>query len=365
MCSLAAARHVPYSCGAMALIETRRERAQLLILALGLAIIVALFPFLPGLFGAVVLYVASAPAYVRMERRMRPSVSATLTVLGATILILLPAAWLVSAIISEAPDIVRSASGSVLFTRLAGLHVGRYDVGAEMARVGEEAIVWVSRHALSAVGSATRSVLNVVIALFGLYFLLLSGGDAWQWFRRLVPFSASSAEVLRVRFHSVTEAMLLGTALTAVLQGTLVGVGFWLVGFAHPLFWGAITGVASIVPVVGSALVWLPGVAALLLTGRYGAAALLTLIGAVIASNIDNVIRPIVYRRISNIHPMITLVGAFAGVPVFGLVGLLLGPLAISYFFELVQIYHAEYGVAVGPPPSEAGTVRAQEPHSP
>jgi predicted PurR-regulated permease PerM len=334
----------------MALIETRRERAQLLILALGLAILVALFPFLPGLFGAVVLYVACGPAHLRMKQRMRPTISATLTVLATTILILLPGAWLVSAIISEAPDILRSVEGSALFTRLASLHLGRFDVGAEMARGGQEAIVWVSRHALSAVGSATRGVLNIVIALFGLYFLLLTGDEAWQWFRQLVPFSNPSAEALRARFHSVTEAMLLGTALTAILQGALVGIGFWMVGIAHPLFWGTITAVASIVPVVGSALVWLPGVFALLLTRRYEAAVILALMGAVLASNIDNVIRPIVYRRISNVHPMITLVGAFAGVPVFGLVGLLLGPLAISYFFELVQIYHTEYGGVPGPP---------------
>ncbi|HET7585922.1 MAG TPA: AI-2E family transporter [Gemmatimonadaceae bacterium] len=331
----------------MALIETPRERAQLLILALGLALVVALFPFLSGLFGAAVLYVACVPAYRRMVRRIRPSFAATITVIAATVLILLPGALLVSAIISEAPDILRNVESNALFARLAGLHVGHYDVGAELARLGEETVMWVSRHALAAVGSATRSILNLVIALFGLYFLLLSATPAWTWFRRLVPFSAASTDALRARFHSVTEAMLLGTALTAVLQGTIVGLGFWMVGLAHPLFWGAITAVASIVPVVGSALVWVPGVLALIIAQRYGGAVVLTVMGAIVAANIDNVIRPIIYRRISNVHPMITLVGAFAGVPVFGLVGLLLGPLAISYFFELVQIYHDEYGVPV------------------
>jgi predicted PurR-regulated permease PerM len=78
--------------------------------------------------------------------------------------------------------------------------------------------------------------------------------------------------------------------------------------------------------------------------GRYGAAIALAAIGAGIASNIDNVMRPIVNRRVSNLHPMVTLVGAFAGVGVLGLPGILLGPLAIAYFFELTALYRREFG---------------------
>jgi predicted PurR-regulated permease PerM len=90
--------------------------------------------------------------------------------------------------------------------------------------------------------------------------------------------------------------------------------------------------------------VWLPGVFALVIDGRYGAAAALAAVGAIIASNIDNVVRPMVYRRHSGVHPMATLLGAFAGVELLGLVGLLLGPLAISYVFELLRLYEEEYG---------------------
>jgi predicted PurR-regulated permease PerM len=91
-------------------------------------------------------------------------------------------------------------------------------------------------------------------------------------------------------------------------------------------------------------LVWLPAVLVLLAEGRYGQAAIMLVIGGGIASNVDNVIRPLVYKRVSNIHPMITLVGAFAGVRYFGLLGILLGPLAIAYLFELLRFYREEYG---------------------
>jgi len=154
----------------------------------------------------------------------------------------------------------------------------------------------------------------------------------------------------------VTEATLLGTALVAVAQGTLVGTGFWLVDLPNPLFWGTVTAFASVLPVLGSGLVWAPAAIMLLAQGRVGAAATMLVIGAGIASNVDNLIRPLVYKRVSNTHPMITLVGAFAGVRYFGLLGILLGPLAIAYLFELLHAYRQEYGAgsegAVAPPPA-------------
>ena len=172
-----------------------------------------------------------------------------------------------------------------------------------------------------------------------------------------LPFSPATADMLKARFFGVTQATLLGMLLTAALQGSLIGFGFWMVGLPNPVFWGVITAFASVLPLLGSALVWLPGVAVLLLDERWGAAVLLAVIGAVIASNVDNVVRLVVYRRVANIHPMITLVGAFAGLRYFGLLGVLLGPLAIFYFFELLRVYQAEYGGG-----QEAGAASLPEP---
>jgi predicted PurR-regulated permease PerM len=94
-----------------------------------------------------------------------------------------------------------------------------------------------------------------------------------------------------------------------------------------------------VLPLFGSALVWLPGSIVLFASGRPGAAIALLVFGAVVVSNIDNLVRPIVYRRVSGIHPMLTIVGAFAGVHLFGLIGALVGPLLLSYFVELTSLY--------------------------
>jgi predicted PurR-regulated permease PerM len=321
-----------------------RTRAQILIAVLGAGVAYAIAPYVSGLLGAAILYVIGAPAQHRLTRLIGAHAAAAIVLVVLAVLIILPGAWLLNIVILQAPVMLGNMQESTLLSRLSELRIDGVDLGAQVASAGGALLSWLSGHALGFFGSATRSVLNLVIAFFALYYLLISANNAWRWTSGFLPFSRASNDILRERFKSITEAMLLGTALTSVLQGALIGVGFWIVGLPYPVFWGVITAFASILPVLGSALVWLPGVLVLLVQHRFGAAVGLLVIGGLLASNLDNVVRPIVYRKVSDVHPLTTLVGAFAGVSLFGLVGLLLGPLAITYFFELIDIYEQEYG---------------------
>jgi len=179
--------------------------------------------------------------------------------------------------------------------------------------------------------------------LVRLVYLLLRPGETWAAVRPYIPFSAQNTEKLRQRFRDVTTSTIIGTGLTAAIQGTLVGLGFALAGIPNALFWGVVTMVFAILPVVGSGLVWAPAALALYFDHRYGAAIGLAVWGAIVVGNVDYVIRPMVFRRWANIHPLVTLIGALAGVPYFGILGLLIGPLALSYFFELIRMYREEY----------------------
>jgi predicted PurR-regulated permease PerM len=334
----------------MNFLQTPRDRAGLLILVLGAAILLALSSFLSGLLGAAVLYVIFVRPYKWLARAVKPGTASALVLVGALFLIAVPISWLIGIVIDQAPASLRVMQNSALFARLGQLRLGSFDVGAELAKASGTLLSWFSSQLVSFVGTATSAALNLVIAFFGLYYLLRSGEDTWPMIRRYIPFSPQTADALRDRFFSVTEATLLGTALVAMIQGGLVGFGFWIVGLPNALFWGTVTAFASILPVLGSALVWLPAVLVLVAQGKYGGAIGLLVIGAGIASNIDNLIRPVIYKRVSDIHPMITLVGAFAGVRYFGLLGLLLGPLAIAYLFELLHFYRVEYGTPVAAP---------------
>jgi len=141
----------------------------------------------------------------------------------------------------------------------------------------------------------------------------------------------------------VTVSTVIGTGVTAAIQGAVLALTFAVVGLPNGLFWGVVTTAFAILPVVGSGLIWIPAGIALFMQGRQVTGVLLIVWGVLVAQLVDNLARPLIYRRFSAIHPLITLIGAIGGVSYFGLLGLLVGPLALSYFFELIRMYREEY----------------------
>jgi predicted PurR-regulated permease PerM len=327
----------------MAFLDTKRDRAAFLIFVLGLGVVWALWPFSTGLIGAPVLYVVFAPVHHWLSLRIHPRLSAALVILLGVILVLGPGVSFVGVIAGEAQDMARGVIRSPLLARLRELRIGPYDVGAQIESIGSSLVTWIGSSALGLLGTATRFGIQLTITFFGLFYLLLAPQMVWKQVQPFIPFSRRNTEILRDRFRDVTISTLIGTGLTAVVQGLLVGGAFWVLGISNALFWGVVTVVLSILPVVGSGLVWGPGAIALAAEDSWGRAIGLTLWGVFVVGNVDNVIRPMVFRRWAQIHPFITIIGAFAGIRYFGLLGLLIGPLAISYFFELIRMYRAEY----------------------
>jgi predicted PurR-regulated permease PerM len=324
-------------------VNTRQGRAALLILLLGVILVLGFAPYTSGLLAAPVFYVMFQPVYARIARRIKPGLAGGLTVLLAVLLILVPGAWLLALIVGQAQGAITTLVQSPTLHKLEMLTIGGYAVGPELAKAGQAVIGGIGRGAFAAVGTVTLMVLNLAIAFFLLYFMLVTEGSAWLTIRPYIPFSAASAEVLRERFRAVTISTVIGTGVTATIQGTMVGLAFVATGLPNAAFWGVVTMVFAILPVVGSGLVWIPAAIALYLEGSTGYAVGMVLFGAVVVGNIDNIIRPIVFRRWAQTHPLITILGAFAGVRYLGLLGLLIGPLALSYFFELFRMYNAEY----------------------
>ncbi len=328
----------------MQFLDTKRQRAALLILVLGLGLVYALWPFGTGLMGGLVLYVVFQPLHrALLKRGLKPGVAAAIVVLLALVLVVGPGISFIGLVANEAQAMATGVIRSPLLARLRELRLGPYDIGAQIEDLGSRIVSWAGSSALSVVGTATRLGIQLTIAFFGLFYLLLAPGGVWRGIRPFIPFSAKNAEVLRTRFRDVTFSTLVGTGLTASVQGLLVGLAFWVTGLSNAVFWGVVTIIVAILPVVGSGLVWGPGAAALALGGRYGWAIALAVWGVLVVGNVDNVIRPFVFRRWARIHPFITVIGAFAGINWFGLLGLLIGPLAISYFFELIRMYRDEY----------------------
>jgi predicted PurR-regulated permease PerM len=260
---------------------------------------------------------------------------------------------LVTLLVAQAQDLASGVLQPELLAKVTALKIGPFAVGPQLKELGAKSASLLGGWLLALAGSATQGLLQLTIAFFGMFYLLLDPERAWREARPFIPFTEANQDALRARFTAVTTSTLVGTLLTSMVQGTLLGVAFAIVGLPNAVLWGAVTVVFAILPVVGSGMVWVPATAYLLLQQRYGPALFVVIVSVVFVANIDNVIRPWVFARFASIHPFVTIIGAFAGIQFFGLLGLAMGPLAISYFFELIQMYRAEYGPAASYLPIE------------
>lgn len=315
-----------------------RTRFGIALAVASLAIGLALLPYLAGLIGAVILYVLGRPLHDRLSRRLPPSAAALLVTLLLFGGLLAAGGWMLSSIAREAADAMRAWRAGYA-EKFSSLTIAEFSLAAPLARLASSALSSLSDNALAMASDFTTSLLNGVIALLGLYYLLVEGPSLWTRLTALLPVPADIADLLARRFVDVTYALLLGTGLAVFVQGVTVGASFAIVGLDAPMLWGFVTMCVAVLPIFGSALVWVPGSVVLLSDGRIGAALFVAGVGLVIASNIDNVVRMLVYRRVSGIHPLLTLVGAFAGLRVLGFIGVFVGPLLLSYFVELVGVY--------------------------
>lgn len=327
----------------MVFFDTKKERAALIVLLLAVGLAVALGPYVSGLLGAPVLYVLFHPMHRWLARKIPPRVAAVVVILIAFLLIVLPGIWLIGMLVGRAQGVAAGLVNSPLLARISTLRIGQFEVGPQLASIGKEVITWLGGSALGFIGTATRFTLNLLFTFFGLYYLLLNPDGVWRALAPYIPFSQQNVQILRERFVSLTAATVVGTGLVAVIQGTLVGLGFLITGLNDPVFWSVVTMVFGILPVVGAGMVWVPASISLFLSGRPGAGIFLIILGVGVVANVENFVRPWVFAKYSQVHPMVTLVGAVLGVSYFGLIGLLIGPLALSYFFELIRMYREEY----------------------
>ncbi len=321
-------------------------RATGILLVLGVGIVWAMLPFLTGIFGAAVFYVITVNGFRWLVSRRVPRALAALLMLLVILLgILIPGGTLVTVLVDQVPDAIRGFDTGPFLRRVQGLRLGPVNVGEQVARASGTIGSWASAKVIGAVGGVASGTLNLIISLLGLYYLLLAAEDVWPRVKRFLPFNDDDCEELRTKFFDVTIATVLGVVVVAAVQGVLVGIAFAVLGLPNAIVWGSVTAVASVLPLVGSALIWVPAVIILFALGNVGQAVGLAIFGGVVVSNIDNVMRAIVSKRVGDLHPLTTLLGAFAGIQYLGLIGVLLGPLAITWFFELLTIYDREYGL--------------------
>jgi len=194
--------------------------------------------------------------------------------------------------------------------------------------------------------SLVTGALDVFIILglmyFIMYYLLINNRKLNNLVFKFLPFKKEIIIELTDELKASVNANVVGLGVISLVQAILVGLGFWFFNIPDPLFWGLISFFAAFIPVLGTPLVWGPGAIYLFSLGQTGAGAGMLVYGALLVMNIDNLLRLYIAKKIGDTHPLITMIGVVLGIPLFGILGLVIGPLMISYLLLLFKVYEKE-----------------------
>lgn len=181
---------------------------------------------------------------------------------------------------------------------------------------------------------------HTVLMLLAFFFLLVDGPRVIRWLWNVSPLQAQQTEDLLREFHQVATGSIVGNVVTAVLQGVVAGIGFAIFGVGHAVFFGMLVAVASFVPVIGTAIIWIPAALVLLGQGHHGAALGLGIWCLVGVVGVEHLAKPFILRATSGgeMHTGLMFLALLGGLEVFGLLGVILGPLIVSFFISLMRM---------------------------
>lgn len=329
----------------------------LLLLLAGASLLVYFIfaPFLSALILAVVFAVVLQPLYRWILSKWRhPSLASLATVLVAAIGIITPLSFLGTQIAKEAADVYVGTvygNGSQLINTAVSyidVLVGPYmpatwnlseTLSANLTSYAEQGLQWILAYIGPIFSGLAGFILGLFIFLIALYYLLRDGGKLRTYLIELSPLADSYDELVFSRLEKAVNAVMKGSLAIALIQGTLSAIGFYIFGVPNPVLWGAVTAIASLVPGIGTALVFIPIVLFLFVTGNIPGAIGLAIWGAIAVGLADNFLSPYLIGSGTQLHPLLVLVAVLGGLAFFGAVGLFLGPIALSLLSALLSIY--------------------------
>ena len=309
-------------------------------------------PFFPAIVWALALAVLFAPLHRWLESKVKyPSLAATICVLVAALIVVVPATFVAERIIGEAArgaETIKTNVESGVWRRAFDAHPLIAPVGHWIERqfdlpgMVNAATAWLTSTAASFVQGSVLQLIGIVLTFYIFFYFLRDRGAALEWLRSLSPLSETDMNRMFDDVSDTVHATLYGTLAVAIVQGTLGGVMFWWLGLPTPLLWGIIMGLLAVVPVLGAFIIWIPAAIFLVLEGSGGKALLLTLWGAVVVGGIDNLLYPMLVGRRLKMHTVLAFISLVGGLIVFGPSGLILGPVIFTVTRLLLEIWSSQ-----------------------
>ena len=323
---------------------------QLLLLALiiiiGYVMLVQLHSFLPGLLGGITIYVLSRRLYFQLiyKKKWKKGWTALLFIIGSLIIIGLPIFFSIHMVAPKINSLVQNQEKVVeslkifsdRITNATGIKIMSADNAKDLAQK-------VSAFIPRLLNSTLNIITNLIMMFFLLYYLLVNGRETEKYLNNFIPLKPENVEKLANETKIMLKANAIGIPVISIVQGLFASLGYWIFGVEEWGLWGFVTGVFAFFPVIGTMVVWVPLVIYTYTSGHTLPATGLAIYSVVVTGNVDYITRLGLMKRLGNVHPMVTVLGVIVGLNLFGFIGLIFGPLLVSYFIIMVKIYMNEF----------------------
>ena len=318
----------------------------LLILLIAVLLISQLTIFIPGLLGGITLYILSRSLYFQLifKRKWKKGWTALLFIFCYLIIIACPvyvsitlASPKISSLAENQEQVIQgiqSVSDKVYEK------TGYTLLSAESAKtIAQKVSVYIPR----ILNSTMVLLTNLIMMFFLLYYLLVQGRAMEKYLAKIIPLKHDNVNLLAGETKMMIRANALGIPIICIVQGAFAALGYWIFGIEDWGLWGFVTGVFAFFPLVGTMIIWVPLVGYLFIHGSNLPAIGLTIYSIVVTGNVDYIARLKLMKYMGDVHPIITVLGVIVGLNLFGFMGLIFGPLLISYFLIMVKIYINEF----------------------
>lgn len=307
-------------------------------------IIKYLWVYVNGFLGAFILFVLFLPLYKLFTKKfkMSKSFSAILIIILSFLLIVIPSFYIIKSSYNEINNVININSINVNKIKELDAKYPKLKIMDNLKASLPKITSWLKDFLVKSIGSIINISISILIMYFLLYYLLVDHTKIKEGLKKWLPFNKTDVKKLSTEFKKVTYATVITTGLVAILQGFLLSIAFIIFNIKAPVFWGLIAAIFSFLPIIGVPLIWIPFAIVYLAQHNYFVG-----IGLIVAGIIINYseyfIRPPLQKKIGDIHPLTSILGVFVGIPAFGIVGIVVGPLLISYLLIIIDIYKKEY----------------------
>jgi predicted PurR-regulated permease PerM len=310
-------------------------------------------PFLTPLGWAVVFVVVFYPVHVKLERRLGPKLAAAVSTIAVTLILIVPAILLTTAFVREAVEAGRNIQTGMAEGRMPRIEAAWEwiqqrtpgDAPADLQSLAREYADRVGNFLATRAASVFRNIVlfvfYLIVTIFAMFFLFRDATKLVNGMRRLLPFEEPLRERTLGQARDLIFASVTASLIIAAVQGTLGGIAFAVVGIGAAVFWGVLMGFFSLVPLIGPWIVWVPAAIWLFASGERNRGIALVLLGLVV-STVDQFIRPALIKGRARLSALIVFISVLGGIGVFGMLGIVLGPIVVATGVGLVEAYTKE-----------------------